>query len=436
MLKQFELNITKNSLFGKKDKLLIAISGGVDSVVLAHLLKQANYQFDLVHCNFKLRGKESEADENFCRELAKKLKVKIFVKSFDVKKYCEQHHISTQMAARVLRYEYFKVLAEKNKADYILTAHHANDMIETFFINLLRGTGINGISGIPEKNENVVRPLLTFSKEEISDFAKRNKIKFRLDKSNLEDKYERNFLRLNVIPQLKRINPSFENVFLKSIGNIKKDAAIVNEFLNEKQIDLTEVKSYGFVIDKIKLLKQKHIESLLHHLLRPYGFNETQEQDILANLNDVSKKFISGKWILTIERNELLINEINSEKEAEIIIKSVAELKKQKFLKVKSEKRFKIPGMNELYIDPEMLLYPLTIRSKRAGEKFRPFGMKGYKLLSDFMKDEKLNNFQREHLKLLVNGNGEIIWLIGYRSDDRYKVSKTGTDFLKLTFIE
>ncbi len=194
MLSRFIKHISEKKLFTVNSKLLLAISGGVDCVILAHLLKKAKYNFCLVHCNFKLRDEESDKDEKFCRDLAKKNDLIIYSKQFDVKAYCKKNKVSTQMAARDLRYKWFNELCEKEGFDFILTAHQASDVVETVFINLLRGTGINGLKGIPEKNGNIVRPLLIFSKQEINDFAKREKIKFRLDKSNLKDDYDRNFL--------------------------------------------------------------------------------------------------------------------------------------------------------------------------------------------------------------------------------------------------
>ena len=199
MPKNATIHILNTNLFKKNEKLLLAISGGVDSVVLAHLLKEENYNFSFAHCNFKLRGKESEKDEAFCRKLAKKLNVKFYSHQFNVAEYKNENKISTQMAARDLRYNWFNEVLKKEKLDFILTAHNANDVIETFLLNIVRGTGINGLKGIKQVNGKVLRPILHIKKEKILHYAKKNKIKFRLDKSNLEAKYERNFIRLKVI---------------------------------------------------------------------------------------------------------------------------------------------------------------------------------------------------------------------------------------------
>ncbi|MEI8136339.1 MAG: tRNA lysidine(34) synthetase TilS, partial [Bacteroidota bacterium] len=213
---------------------MLAISGGIDSVVLAHLLKKGGYKFSLAHCNFKLRGKDSDADEAFCKSLGNDLEVNFYTQTFDTKAYCKKNKVSIQMAARELRYAWFNELVKKEKIDYVVTAHHANDVVETMLINLCRGTGINGLKGIPEKTEKIVRPLLNFTKDEIAKFAKNQKIKHRIDKSNLEAKYERNFLRLGVIPKLKELHPNIEQTFLNNVAIFKEEAEIVQDFLKEK----------------------------------------------------------------------------------------------------------------------------------------------------------------------------------------------------------
>lgn len=435
MLRKFESNIKKNSLFGKKDKLLLAVSGGVDSVTLAHLLKESDYTFFLAHCNFKLRKKDSDKDEAFCRKLAKELKVEIFVKEFDVKAYATQNGKSTQMAARDLRYDWFKELIQQKRFDYLLTAHHADDIVETVFINLLRGTGIKGLKGISEKSDKTVRPLLPFAKKEISDYAKRHKLKFRLDKSNLEDKYERNFLRLHVIPELKKLNPQLEKTFFENSFRFNQEADMVNEFLTNRSKHLIENGNRIISIDKEKLKQENYKETLLHFLLSPYGFNTTQQQNILENISNNSlagKMFYSETHALTIDRKNLIIQTKEKKDDDEtLFFPSLAELKKEKIFKIEKIKDFEIPNKRELVLDENKLIFPLEIRTKKTGDKFKPFGMKGFKLLSDFLKDEKLNAFEKEKCKLLVNGNGEIIWVIGRRSDERYRVSANDKNLIK-----
>jgi tRNA(Ile)-lysidine synthase len=437
--KKIESNILKNQLFSKKHSLLLAISGGIDSVVLAHLLKKAGFNFSLAHCNFKLRGKDSDADEAFCKALAKELDVKFYVQAFDVEAYCKKNRVSVQMAARDLRYDWFNELIKKNKFDFLVTAHHANDVIETVFINLLRGTGIKGLKGIPEKTGNIVRPLLNFTKEEINAFAKKEKISYRTDKSNLEAKYERNLLRLEVLPKLKKIHPNLEQTFLNNVANFKEEAEIVNEFLTEKTKLLVSKKGTQVVIDKLKLKKEKHLQTLLHHILESFGFTLSQITDIRTNLienGETGKLFFTSSFTLTIDR-KLIIIKPGVEKTSESIrLNSLNELKSFDLLKLEEIKEFKSIQNNELVIEKNKLIFPLTIRQKQTGDKFRPFGMKGFKLISDFLKDQKLNAFEKENCRLLENGNGDIIWVMGHRSDDRYKIETKKNNLLKLTLVE
>ncbi|MBA3683151.1 MAG: tRNA lysidine(34) synthetase TilS [Bacteroidetes bacterium] len=439
MQKKFESNILKNQLFSKKDSLLLAISGGIDSVVLAHLLKNAGFEFALVHCNFKLRGKDSNADETFCKTLAKKLNVKFYSQQFDTTEYSKKNKVSIQMAARELRYTWFNELLKKNKFDHLITAHHTNDVIETIFINLCRGTGIKGLKGIPEKTGNIVRPLLNFTKEEINTFAKKEKIKFRTDKSNFEDKYERNLLRLEVIPKLKKLHPALEQTFLSNIANFKAEAEIVNDFLAEKTKQLISEKGEQVLIDKNKLKKEKHLNTLLHYILETFGFNATQINDIKNNIiskGETGKLFFTSNFTLTIDREFIFIKPGANQSSEAISIRSFEELKGSALLSLQEVKNFKTLKKNELVIEKESLIFPLKIRGKKTGDKFRPFGMKGFKLISDFLKDQKLNAFEKEKCLLLENGNGEIIWVIGFRSDDRYKVTGKEKKLLKITIIE
>jgi tRNA(Ile)-lysidine synthase len=439
MLREFESNIAKTGLFNKKHHLLLAISAGVDSVVLACLLKEGGFTFSLAHCNFRLRDKESDLDMKFCIQLAKKLNVKIYTSTFDTHAYCTEHKLNVQLAARKLRYEWFHKIIKEHHFDYLLTAHHANDVIETIFINLLRGTGINGLKGIPEKKGKVVRPLLKFKKEDIIAYSKSKKISFRLDKSNLEDKYERNFLRLHVIPLLKKLNPKIEETFIKNTIHLSEEAGIVRDFLEQKSVDLV-TQTPGFLFINIKKLKKEiYISSVLNSLINGYGFNETQQKNILKNIldNGVSGKiFNSSTHSLTINRNDLIIKPLENVYFSELKISSLPELKKQSLFMFTKTKSFSIPKKNELIIHPNKLVFPLTVRTKQTGDKFRPYGMKGFKLVSDFLKDEKLSAFEKEKCKLLVNGNGDIIWIAGYRSDDRYKVGKTDSNLLKLTLVD
>jgi len=434
VLQQFLKHISNNSLFSNEHKLVLAVSGGVDSVVLGHLLHQGGFNFELAHCNFNLRGKDSNADEKFCVELAKKLNVKIYIEKFDVKNYCKVNKVSTQMAARELRYNWFEKLLKEKKIDYLLTAHHANDTVETVLINMLRGTGIKGLTGIPEKSGKTIRPLLIFRREEIDTYSKHNKLKFRVDKSNLDDKYDRNFLRLNIVPKLKKLHPNLENTITENTKIFKQEADIINDFLTQKQSELVVKKNNLVYIDKQKIKNEKHISTILHFILYPFGYKASQVEDIKINCMEnglVGKNFKSKTHQLTIDRNSLIIKENYETNSTEIKINSIAEL--NNYFKLRELKKIKIPQQNQLIIEPTQFIFPLTIRAKKTGDTFKPFGMNGFKLVSDFLKDQKLNTFEKENVRLLINGNNQIIWIIGYRSDERYKVKPLSAKFLKLT---
>ncbi len=323
--------------------------------------------------------------------------------------------------------------------DHLVTAHHANDVVETIFINLLRGTGIKGLKGIPEKKANTVRPLLNFTKDELIAFAKKENINYRTDKSNLEAKYDRNFLRLEILPKLKKLHPNLEQTFLNNVANFKEEAEIVNEFLTEKTKQLVSKKETHTVINKVKLKKEKHLQTLLHHILEPFGFTLSQINDIKTNLvenGETGKLFFTSSFTLTIDRAQILIKPAIDKGAETIQLNSLNELKSCKFIKLAEIKEFKSVQNNQLVIEKSKLIFPLTIRQKKTGDKFKPFGMKGFKLISDFLKDKKLNVFEKENCRLLENGNGDIIWVMGYRSDDRYKINTKKNNLLKLTLVE
>lgn len=437
MLQKFQQYIQSNKLFTKQNFLILGISGGEDSVALAHLLHQSGYQFMLAHANFNLRGKDSIADEEFCMNLAKKLKVKFIANTFDVKSYCQKNKVSVQIAARELRYTWFDQLLKKYSGDYFLTAHHATDSIETVYINLLRGTGIRGLKGIPEKAGKIIRPLLSFKKEDISNYAKNNGIKFRLDKSNLEDKYQRNFIRLNIIPKFKKLNPQFETTLLRNLLHFQDESSIVDDYLESESKKLLSKKNNLLYIQKTELVKHKHARSILNYLLKDFGLNETQQLNILKNLNNnglSGKLFYSHTHCLTIDRDTIILKEIKTNTTTDCIIENLKDLKQNKNLKVSYPKSLLKAKKNELYIEVSRLIFPIVIRSRKTGDKFKPFGMKGFKLVSDFMKDEKMNNFEKENCRVLVNGNNEIIWLINHRSDERYRIGKSDTEFIKIIY--
>lgn len=435
MLSRFIQHVHHNHLFTSEQRLLLAMSGGVDSVVLAHLLKQGDFNFGIAHCNFQLRGKDSMADEKFCKHLAESLHVPFYSALFDVEPYAAKFKVSTQMAARSMRYEWFQELLKTKGYDFLLTAHHANDSIETMVLNLVRGTGIKGMKGVPEKNGRIIRPLLCFRKEEILKYAKAEKLTYRHDKSNEDSKYDRNFIRLKVMPLLKQLNPSIETTLLANARRFAEEGKLVHEYLELKKQELLQVNAENISISRSALLNSTAKHSLLHALISPYGFNETQETDVLQNLENgglVGKKLFSKTHQLSIDRKALLIQPLSAEVATHIEIHDLGEFLPKAGIHVQRVKKYSKVPANEIFINLNQLVYPVVVRSPKRGDKFKPFGMKGFKLLSDFMKGEKMNAFQKASCLVLENGNGELVWVIGHRSDERYKIKGGETNLVKL----
>jgi len=435
--KQFKKHIEKNLPFLKENKLLIAISGGLDSVVLTHLCNDFDLDITLAHCNFKLRGAESDADEMFVVELGEQLGVEVFVQSFDTETYAKTQKQSIQMAARKLRYHWFKDLVEQLEFDYILTAHHADDNLETFLINLSRGTGLEGLIGIPEINNTIVRPLLSFSRNEIEGYLKSKSINYREDSSNSSTKYLRNKLRHEVIPILKEINPQLLQNFNKTQGYLQASNEIIEDRIDavsNKIIDKISSDEIHFNIAKIKTLNNPH--AYLYELLKAYNF--TEWDDVYQLLHAQSgKQILSNTHRLLKDREVLILSEINSDKSLKSIFIDnfnspiTTPIGIFNFYYVTDIKDFKT---NTVFIDKDTISLPLTLRKWREGDYFYPFGMTGKKKLSKYFKDEKLSLVDKENIWLLCSGD-DIVWVIGKRLDDRFKISESTRHSLKIELI-
>jgi len=437
VLEKFQKHINKNLNFLKESKLLIAISGGLDSVVLTHLCHKLKLDFALAHCNFNLRGKESDADESFVLQLAKDLNKECFIECFDTLAYAQENKLSIQMAARELRYNWFNELAEQLQFDYILTAHHADDNLETFLINLSRGTGIEGLTGIPEINENVVRPLLPFSREDIEQYARAENLHWREDNSNASTKYLRNKLRLEVIPKFKEVNPQLLQNFNKTIAHLQDSKVIIDDRIDAISNQVIEdINDDNMNFNIAEIVKLSNPKAYLYELLKDYNF--TQWNDIYDLLEAQSGKYVvSATHRLIKDRGCLLLSQLN---------KNVHSSAVESYLIEESTKQFKTPlgtlflettkqlnklNASTIYVDKEVLKFPLTVRQWQEGDYFYPFGMKGKKKLSKFFKDEKLSLIEKENVLLLCSGD-DIVWVINRRPDDRFKVTESTKKILKI----
>ena len=417
--------INKQKLFLIEDKLILAISGGADSVCLMHVLLELGFRFDLAHCNFKLRAKESDADEVFVKELAKKHDLKFHSKSFSTIEYANQNKISIQMASRELRYRWLNELLKSENAKYIAVAHHQDDAIETFFINLIRGTGISGLLGIAEKRNNIVRPLLNLNRSEIEEYLLAKKQTFREDSSNTSVKYLRNKIRLQLIPLLEEMNPKIKETIKDEMEILKDTSTVFSHQIKSvrKAVIKRNNKFISLNIQKLKILSPLRI--YLYELIKPFGFNQI-DAIILALDNQCGKQFFSNTHELLIDREKIFISKINPDNFPILeIMQTDKQIKYPIQLKLSINKDINISDSNNIaQFDLEKLKFPLLLRKWKKGDKFKPFGMKNFKKLSDFFIDNKFTQLQKKEQWLLCS-NDKIIWVVGCRIDDRYRIQST-----------
>ena len=437
MIQKFTAHININIPFLKEKKLLIAISGGLDSVVLYHILTSLNFDISLAHCNFNLRGKESDLDEEFVNNLSQKTSNQIFIKSFDTEKYSKDNKLSTQIAARELRYTWFQELVEKHNFDYILTAHHADDNLETFLINLTRGTGLEGFTGIPKINGNIVRPLLPFSREEILKYAKENKIEWREDASNASTKYTRNKLRHQVIPVLKEINPSLLSSFEKTLENLQESQQILEDRIDEVSSEIIETKEAITKINIDKIQQLSNPKAYLYQLLKNHSF--TEWNDVYDLLSAQSGKQVFSKTHRLLKDRDFLML---TKKEVSSFIKDSFEITENQSkitqpiqLTFEEIQENSTENKQTIYVDKDLLKYPLLVRKWQNGEYLYPTKMQGKKKLSKFFKDDKFSLLEKENTWLLCNADNEIIWVINHRQDRRFSTTSSTRKTLKITTL-
>ncbi|GAB5527357.1 MAG: tRNA lysidine(34) synthetase TilS [Roseivirga sp.] len=426
--------IRKHALISTEDKVLLAVSGGVDSMVLMHLFCEIKLPLAVAHCNFCLRGEASDADELLVRNSAKNLGLTFFNKSFDTRAYAQANGVSIQMAARDLRYEWFQKLAAEEGYSLIATAHHLEDSFETVVHNLSRGTSISGLRGIKPKNDAVIRPLLDFTKKEIRDYASNNNLEWREDASNEETYYKRNFIRHKVTPQLMELNPDLLNTFRDTAS---RNAEVEAFFLREmEQLRLTAFRQ----TETITYLAKSKVSGpyVLEHLLKPFGFNYRQCQEMIEAFAEHSgRQFLSRTHRLIVDRDDLVIDlRALAEFEEQLIADaSGAEVRigEATYLLRQSTRQPEKHELNErnALLDMDKLSFPLKIRGWQEGDQFQPLGMKGKKKLSDFMIDRKIPVNLKRHIRVLESA-GEIVWVVGLRIDERFKVTSATKNIFSL----
>ena len=423
MKNRFLENIKKNHLFSTKDKLLVAISGGADSVALAILLNECNFPIVFAHCNFNLREDESDADEDFVRKLAKELEVECFVESFETEKFAKENKLSIQMAARELRYSWLEKIRTKTNSKYIAVAHHKDDDIETYFINLIRGSGIRGFLGMKEKKNKIIRPILNLGRDEIESYLMFKNQEFRTDSSNTDTKYLRNNIRKHIIPIIKDVNPSFSNTFSNELEYMNDVFKVFQNVINIEMKNIILSITGDIILDKNNLLKSDNKKILLREIIFPFGF--TQIDKILNSCNDISGKlFYSKSHKLLVDRDKIIISEIKNTEEISLeITQNSQEITSPINLRLAiSEDLNYHKNEGKANFDFDRIKFPIQIRRWEEGDYFHPLGMKGKKKLSDFFIDQKLSRFEKDKCFIMCSDD-KIMWIIGHRMDDRFKIT-------------
>ena len=430
LLNRFYEFVEEKKLINKGEKILLTVSSGMDSSVMAHLFSQTDFDFGIAHCNFSLRGNESNEDSEFVAELADNYKKPFHTKRFDTSGFAERNKYSIQEAARILRYQWFEELSIEYKYKKIATAHHLDDSIETFFINLLRGTGTAGLKGISVMNKKIIRPLLFSTRKEIEEYSYEYKINFREDSSNSSDEYLRNRIRHQIIPAIKQNAEGFEANMEKLMDDFSFITELVNVNMESWKKKYIETDNDGNLkIPLIAILAEKNPTAYLSQLLYSFGITGIDTNKIIDA--KTSGKIFNSKNITILCDREFLILQENCKPEMKTysISELPAKIKAENMMiAIRSDdkiiKNSFTDKNNSLQIDEEKITFPLTLRTWKTGDYFFPLGMKGKKKISDFYTDEKIDRFQKEKIYLLLSGN-DIVCILGHRIDDRFKITST-----------
>jgi tRNA(Ile)-lysidine synthase len=439
MIDAFKSFVKEQQLFDFRSRVLVGVSGGRDSVVLTRLLKEAGYVFSVAHCNFQLRGKESDEEELFVQRLAAEADVPFFVKHFETQEYASQNKISIQMAARNLRYDWFHALCATHGFDCIAVAHHLDDQYETFFINLIRGSGLTGLKGMKTRNGLIVRPMLFASSEQITAYAKANNIPYKDDSSNTETKYLRNKIRHSLLPVFYALHENSRQGLQKSLHLLAGNHLLYEDLIKDKTEQLLEVDGDVRRIEKAKIMAYNAADTLLYGCIARFGFSGSIVSEIWNSLfSQPGSVFYASDYRLTVGHSHIEITALADLPNDDVWqitdeTKDICLPVHLKFEKIEKDSSFSIKSSPDIaQLDFEKIVFPLSLRRWRTGDRFIPLGMKGTKLLSDFFVDKHFSQLDKEQALLLLSGNGDIIWLVGHRIDDRYKVEDETKQILRI----
>ncbi|MDR3287110.1 MAG: tRNA lysidine(34) synthetase TilS [Prevotellaceae bacterium] len=435
---EFEKNVERLDVSRNNDKILLAVSGGIDSVVMANLFINAKFDVAIAHCNFSLRGKASDDDAVFVEKFAKSHDIQVYIIKFDTEEFARKQKISIEMAARKLRYDWFENLRKQYYYSKIAIAHNKNDVVETFFLNLVRGTGIKGLLGITEKTETIIRPLLFASRAQIVDYANARNITFCVDETNSSNKFSRNRIRNNVIAEFEKINPSFLQTMTENIKHISQCYSALQLQKTEILSDVISYNNDKIFIDIEKLLNTENSQLWLFEILQQYNFRAERVANIYDSLDGESgKRFFSPTHILLKDRKKLIISILKSDENQIVEIgENTMHVENPVSLKIEKIENKNViieKNQNTAFLDFDKLKFPLILRKWQAGDSFTPFGMRGRKKLSDYFIDEKLSQFEKDEQYVLVSAE-KIAWLVNRRTADNFKIDKNCKTILKITF--